>query len=413
MSVSFQQCTLPNGLTVLGEISPAAHTAAVGFFVRTGARDEDRGVMGVSHFLEHMMFKGSQRRSAEEVNDAFDSMGADHNAFTSGELTVFHAHVLPEFLLPALDVLADILRPALRQADFDEEKGVILEEIAMYDDNPFWVLYEHALERYFGGHPLSHRVLGTRDTITSLTSGQMRDYFNARYSSDNTVVAVAGRVDFDAVVAAAGAACGAWTPTAPTRLHPAFQPRPDSFQLPLKTATRAYMTWILPAPSIEDPRRYAASVLMQVLGDTEGSRLYWSLVEPGIAEEAEAGFDGRDGLGAFVVSAACEPASADRVDEVVRRELRDLPGSLTEDDLSRARNKIATSVALAGERPAGRMHRLGSVWTYRREYLPLEEEMRRLDALTLRDLRECAEAFPLVPVLAGRVVPADQAANGS
>ena len=143
--MALRSATLSNGLVILGEVDAAAHTAAAGFFVRTGARDEPTPLMGVSHFLEHMMFKGSDRRTAFQVNEDFDRIGASHNAFTSGEMTCFHAHVLPEHLPAAVDMLADILRPALRQADFDEEKGVILEEIAMYEDNPFMALYERMM----------------------------------------------------------------------------------------------------------------------------------------------------------------------------------------------------------------------------------------------------------------------------
>ena len=188
MAFDFRHATLENGLTVIAETSTDAHTAAVGFFVKTGARDEPRELMGVSHFLEHMAFKGSERRDADAVNRDFDRIGASHNAFTTGELTAFHAHVLPEKLGDATEIIADILRPSLRQADFDEEKGVILEEIAMYDDNPFWRLWESANERYFGAHPLGHRVLGTRETVTALTRDQMQAYFDRRYSASNTVV---------------------------------------------------------------------------------------------------------------------------------------------------------------------------------------------------------------------------------
>src|SRR5690606_38952834 len=140
---TFQHATLPNGLTVIAEVDPEAHTAAAGFFVKTGARDEASPLMGVSHFLEHMMFKGTDQRSAEELNRQFDLIGARNNAYTTSELTCFYASVLPERLLGAggaVDLLADMMRPALREEDFDTEKKVILEEIAMYEDNPFWVL---------------------------------------------------------------------------------------------------------------------------------------------------------------------------------------------------------------------------------------------------------------------------------
>src|SRR6059058_3107450 len=135
----FHHHVLPNGLTIIGETSPSARSAAVGFFVRTGARDEGPDVSGVTHFLEHMVFKGTERRTALDVNRDFDRIGADYNAFTSEENTVFHAALLPEYLPQAVDILADILRPSLRADDFDMEKNVILEEIGMYDDMPAFV----------------------------------------------------------------------------------------------------------------------------------------------------------------------------------------------------------------------------------------------------------------------------------
>src|SRR5438034_8314553 len=161
----FHQHKLANGLTVIGETSPAAKSAAVGFFVRTGSRDEKPEVSGVSHFLEHMVFKGTPRRTAFEVNIDFDRIGANYNAFTSEENTVFYAAVLPEYLPQAVDILADILRPSLRGEDFDMEKKVIIEEIGMYDDQPMWSAYDHAKKLYFAEHALGNSILGTPDSI--------------------------------------------------------------------------------------------------------------------------------------------------------------------------------------------------------------------------------------------------------
>ena len=405
MSVAVKTATLPNGLTILGEVDPAAHTAAAGFFVRTGARDEPTPLMGVSHFLEHMMFKGSQKRGALQVNEDFDRIGASHNAFTSGEMTCFHAHVLPEHLPAAVEMLADILRPALRQADFDEEKGVILEEIAMYDDNPFWRLWEHANERFFGAHPLGHRVLGTRETVTALTREQMQSYFDRRYCASNTVVCAAGALDFDKLVEQVKACCGSWQRGEVSRTHPPFQTHEERVMVPMKQANRAYLAWLCPAPSVQDPRRYAAAMLAQILGDSEGSRLYWALVETGIAEEAQAQFDGHDGIGEYVVYVACSPDNVARVDEIVRAELERVCTAISKKELANARAKIATSVAIAGERPDGRMRRLGSVWLYRGAYASLEEELAQIESLTVEDLLAVARDFPLRPTLRAQVVP--------
>jgi len=406
MPVEFKHDSLPNGLNVIAEVDDSAHTAAIGFFVKTGARDEASSVMGVSHFLEHMMFKGTATRSAEEVDQQFDDIGAEHNAFTTGEMTAFHAHTLPEHLDRAEEILADLLRPALRQVDFDNEKKVILEEIAMYADYPFWVLYEKAMEVYYRDHPLSHRVLGTPQTITDLSRNQMMQYFTNRYSADNTVVAAAGKLDFDELLARLATHCSHWNTTRPSRVHRPVKIAPEEFTLKSDSVHRHYMLMLSPAPSQQDDQRYAMSMLAQILGDAEGSRLYWALIETGLAEEAQAQYDGRDGIGDMLIYASCSPENYPEVERIARREMDHMVRSLTNDDLERVRSKIATAVTLHGELPGGRMKRLGRVWTYIGEYRSLESELARINAVKLKDLRNVHEAFPIQPVVIGHLTPA-------
>ncbi|QOJ17912.1 MAG: insulinase family protein [Phycisphaeraceae bacterium] len=406
MPLSFRHAVLPNGLTIIAEVDPAAHTAAAGFYVKTGARDEDASLMGVSHFLEHMMFKGTARRTADEVNQHFDNIGANYNAFTSHEMTAFWAHVLPEHLDEAEDILADILRPALRQSDFDLEKNVILEEIAMYADQPFWVLYEQAMERYYPDHPLRHRVLGTPETISALPRDAMQRYFDDRYSPDNMVVALAGRLDFDARVASLERRCGSWRRTGARREYRPIRFGEGALDRTSDKVNRHYLLMIAPAPSLRDDDRYAAMMLAQVLGDSEGSRLYWALIETGLAEEAQAQYDGRDDTGELYVFATCSPEDAVEVERVVLKEVDGLVASLTEDDLQRVRSKIATGVTVAGERPAGRMKRLGHMWTTQGQYRSLEDELARINMVTLDDLRRVASKHPLTPRLTARLSPA-------
>jgi predicted Zn-dependent peptidase len=407
MSLPFRQRDLSNGLTIIAEPDPEAHSAAVGFFVRTGARDEDRAVMGVSHFLEHMMFKGSARRSAADVDLDFDSIGADHNAYTTGELTAFWAHVLPEHLARAAEILADILRPSLRQEDFDDEKSVILEEIAMYEDQPFWVLYERVMEEYYGDSPLGHRVLGTRESIGGLERRRMVEYFRSRYSADNTTVALAGRVDFDAACELIERDCGAWEATGAIRSYPPLRLRERRFDIGSSSVTRHYAIMVAPAPSVQDERRYAAAILAQILGAPVGSRLYWALIETGLAEEAEAQYEPRDQAGELLVHVTCDAADAARVESIVAQQIDELPATLQEDDLLRVRSKLATSTTLHGELPAGRMHRIGRMWATTRGYRSLEQELARVGAVTLDDLRALCRDFPARPVVVGRLSPAD------
>jgi len=405
MPITFKHTTLDNGLHVVAEIDPAAHSAAAGFFVRTGARDETPDLMGVSHFLEHMMFKGSDRLRAEQVNAAFDDLGVQHNAFTTSETTAFWAHGLPEKLPSAIDLLAEILRPALREADLEEERQVILEEIAMSDDQPFWVLYERAMEEHYGEHPLGHRILGTPETVSSIGHEAMRKYLDERYTTGSTTMSLAGRVDFDAVVAQLAECTASWPQGAlPTRRHP--EPRGGcEVDLALPSASRHYLMMTIPFPSAQDPRRHAAAALTEILGDVEGSRLYWGLVDPGAAEEAQAFHDARDGDGILVVNVACPTDGATAVRERIREILADLPSSLTDDDLERVRSKIATAITLAGERPGGRMQRLGQIWTTLGRYESLDDDLARIDALTVADLRATLDEFPLVPSVTASLHP--------
>jgi len=405
MPVDFKHATLDNGLTIIAEVDPTAHTSAIGFFVKTGARDEASSLMGVSHFLEHMMFKGTESRTAADVDRDFDSIGANHNAFTTSELTAFWSHCLPDHLSRAEEILSDILRPSLRPADFEDEKQVIIEEIAMYQDQPFWVLYERAMEVYFREHPLAHRVLGTPDTVTAMTTEQMSGYFADRYSADNTVVAVAGRLDFDAVVDGIQAHCGHWERTGAERDYPEFRLAKEEFTIESETAHRHYTLMLCPAPEMNDERRYAAAMLAQLLGDVDGSRLYWALIESGLAEEAVAQYDGRDGLGDYLLYCSCSPGDAEQVERIALEEAAALIDSLTEDDLVRVRSRVLTAATLHAELPAGRMRRLGRVWTYAGRYRSLEEELERMSAVTLDELRAVHEAFPIKPKVIGRLTP--------
>jgi len=358
--------------------------------------------MGVSHFLEHMMFKGTETRTAEDVNREFDDLGANHNAFTSAEQTAYYAHVPFDALDPALDVLADILRPSLRPADFDEEKQVILEEIAMYDDQPFWVLYEQGLERYYGSHPLAHRVLGTRDTVAGLTPEQMRSYFDRRYSADNAVLVASGRLDFDALVEKAAALCGHWPTGEPGRVHGTASFTPGELEVELPETHQRYVMLMTPGVGIADPMKYAGAQALRVLGDHEGSTFFWELVETGLAEEASMHLDTRDGCGEIIATLVCPPEKADEVEAIARREMARVIDTVDEDALLRSRAKIETAAMLASERPMGRMTRLGSRWSYGLPYSTLDDEIAKIAAVGLDDVRGFLDANPMTDLLAVR-----------
>lgn len=395
--MSFFRHTLANGLTLIGEQSASARSVSLGFFVRTGARDEVSAESGVSHFLEHMVFKGTQRRTALDVNLDFDRIGAQYNAFTSEENTVFYAAVLPEYLPRALDILADILRPSLRQDDFDMEKNVIIEEIGMYDDQPMWCTYERAKKAFFAEHPLANSVLGTADSIRALTRDQMQAYYDRRYAAPNITLAVAGAFDWSEVIAQAERCCGHW----PTGEAPRVEIRPvpprAAFEVVAKDKVVQEQVFLLaPGPATNAPLRYAAGLLAMVVGDDSGSRLYWELVDPGLTDAADMSHHDYDGAGAYFLSFSCEPDNTAANLAVVRRVLAEVQSDgITADELAVAKNKLLSRVVRSSERPRSRMQALGMTWTYLHEYRSIDDELRAYDLVTLQDVRALLDQFPL------------------
>ncbi len=383
----YDQHVLPNGLTIVGEYNEDAQSMAVGFFTRTGSRDETPEISGVSHFLEHMMFKGSERRSAEEVDLEFDAMGARYNAFTSEENTVYYGAVLPEFQERLIDLLTDMLRPSLRQDDFDTEKKVILEEIAMYKDRPQFTVYVFARETYHHGHPLGNSVLGSTESITALERDQMLAYFRRRYAPNNMVVVLTGKYDWDAAVKQIEQTCGGWEQGDASRTIT----QPDALELermqPDSKRDRVYLAAVAPAPSAQDATRYAAEVLAEALGGGEGSRLYWALVHPGLADSANMDYSGEDGAGAFYVYASCDPERTTEVIDLIRATLATAQNDgLSDDQIARARRKLASALVLRAETPMGRLVTVGFDYVYRKRIEPLNESVDRLLAVTNEDV---------------------------
>ena len=398
MALTFHHHQLPNGLDIIAESNPDSHSIAVGMFVQTGARDEEVNINGVSHFLEHMMFKGSEKYTWEDVNRIFDEIGARYNAFTSQEMTAYYANVLPEFTERAVEHLSHLLRPAIRATDFSTEKKVILEEIAMYLDEPTHRLYEIAMAEHFGTHPLSMSVLGSCESVQKLNRDQMAEYFARRYGPGNMVVAATGRLDFDALVQLVEKYCGNWPRVnAPREYpHPTYEPRRKTLTDP--KLNRSYLMGFTPGPSAQDERRFAARVLSDVIGDSEGSRFYWALVDNAIAEDADFGFYPHDRCGSYYLSLVTDPNRADEALRIAMNELKKVRHDLNADEVERAKNKIASSIVLQGEVPLGRMRAIGGQWTYNHEYRSLEQDMATLMAITPQSLMKLMDDFPFEPM---------------
>jgi len=381
--MDFRQTTLDNGLVVLAEMNGDAASMAMGFFVRTGSRDETEDVAGVSHFLEHMMFKGTDARSAFDINRELDDLGATYNASTSEENTYYYAAALPEHQDRLVDLLSDMLRPKLAGEDFDLEKNVIIDEIARYEDLPHFKTFEKTLATYFRGHPLGNSVLGTNESIAALTLEQMREYFQRRYSPGNIVLVAAGKLDFDRFVDLVTDRCGHWQAFDVGRDLPPAPGLTDTVVTTDTNVVRQHIGVMSPAPSLQDDERYAAHVAATILGGSTNSRLFYALVDPAIADMASMAYDGMDGAGGFLSYLSCDPHRAAEVMEIFRGELKKfMEEGPTDNELTAAKNQQAASWTLGSEMPMGRLTRIGYGWLYRRKHVPLDDTIDRLLAVT-------------------------------
>lgn len=394
--MTFHHATLENGLEVVTEIDSNVHSVAFGFYVKAGARDESPELSGVSHFLEHMAFKGTDKFTAEDVNRIFDELGADNNAATGEESTVYYASTLPEYLPQAFEIQSSIVFPSLRQHDFDLEKKVILEEIGMYADQPSSVAYDNAMQAHFAGHPLGHSVLGTTESVGALTSEQMRDYHHQHYLAGNIVLAVAGNTDWPTVLELAQRHCGHWPAGATNRPTVAAHPTPSSKFIVKDQCQQEQIIQFAPAPSGSDPLRFAAELMSVIVGDDCNSRLYWELLDPGLVESAEMGFYEFEETGAYLTFVNGPPDQTasilERIAKIYAQVNRD---GVTADELEQAKNKVCSRIVLRGERPMGRLGTLGNNWLFRREYRSIADDLTIVRNITLSDIRQLLDQYPL------------------
>jgi predicted Zn-dependent peptidase len=385
--VEFEKHILDNGLAVIGEVNEFAKSAAVGFFVKTGSRDETGQISGVSHFLEHMLFKGTEKLGPLEVNKAFDHLGAQFNAGTSEENTVYHAAVLPEYLVDVTSLWTELMRPALRDDDFNVEKNVIKEEIAMYEDTPSFDVIDKCRRLHFQSHPCGNSVLGTRQSIDALTAKQMHDYFTMRYSPNNMTVAFAGNFDWDKMAELIAQQCGNWRRQNVQRQISDYTGSLKAKRLRKKNLNREHICLISPAVSMQDQRRFAASLLATIVGDSVGSRYFWALVDKALAEIATMQYESMDGTGAFYSYIRCSSENLQKVLETVKDIFENLDGKgVTEAELAAARNKILSALVLKNEIPMGRLVSLGFNWIYLGEYRSTEQDIADVKAVTIDDV---------------------------
>ncbi|MCA9151275.1 MAG: insulinase family protein [Planctomycetales bacterium] len=394
--MEFREHTLPNGLQIVAECNPRAYSMSLGFFVNTGSRDETPELAGVSHFLEHMVFKGTPRRSAEDVNRELDELGSQSNAFTSEEHTVYYASVLPEYQHATLDLLADIMRPSLREEDFETEKQVILEEILKYDDQPPFGAHEKCMAAYFQDHPLGNSVLGTTSSVSALTAEAMREYFTRRYSPTNITLVASGRVDFDALIQQAQEACGLWPRVETKRDVRNAQGHCGMHVIHKEIATQQYAIQITAGPAAADIDRHAARLLCAIVGDDSGSRLYWELVDTGLAEFAGIAPYEFQGAGILMGFLCCAPEQTrENLERMSNVQQMVQTSGVTEDELELAKSKICSHLVRQSERPGNRLFSIGNGWLQRGTYQTIQERLAAYQRVTLADVRQVLENYPI------------------
>ncbi|WP_291278087.1 pitrilysin family protein [Galactobacter sp.] len=388
-----RRSVLPGGVRVLTESMPGVLSATVGFWVGVGSRDEEPGMHGSTHFLEHLLFKGTPTRSALDIALVFDEVGGESNAATAKETTCYYARVLGTDVPMAIATIGDMVTSAkLTDADLEQERGVILEELAMDADDPTDVAHERFAELVLGDHVLGRPIGGTPEDILATQAGSVRGHRDLHYRPENLVVTAAGAVDHDAICAAVEQALadGGWqlTPGA----APAARRSSEAASLTPVTGThvvrrdveQANILLGCPAYPAKDERRYAVQVLNTVLGGGMSSRLFQQVREQrGLAYSTYSFASAYSDAGYFALYAGCSPARAREVLDLLGAILDEVAANgITEDELRVAVGALCGSRVLSGEDPSARMSRLGGAELVTGEYHDLDETLRRIRAVT-------------------------------
>ncbi|GAA2222646.1 pitrilysin family protein [Herbiconiux moechotypicola] len=405
-----RRSVLPSGLRILSEHIPGSRSATIGYWVAAGSRDEPgrEGDVpsrhGSTHFLEHLLFKGTPTRTALDIAVSFDSVGGEHNAVTSKEYTCYYAKVRDADLPMAITVLSDMVTSSLIDPkEFETERGVILEELAMAEDDPGDVVGEQLFAAVLGAHPLGRPVGGTPDAIREVTRDAVWRHFKAAYRPNDLVVAAAGAVDHDELVAAvtASLAHSEWDLSTPATPAPRRSSAPtllapgEAVRVVSKPTEQASVMVGLPGIVASDERRTTMAVLNSVLGGGMSSRLFQEIRERrGLAYSVYSYAPSYSDAGLFTMYAGCTPGREGAVTELMLDELRRLASDgITADELARAHGQLSGSAALALEDSDTRMSRLGRSELTLGEFVDLDESVRRLNGVTADDVRELADTI--------------------
>ncbi len=392
--MSHRSTTLPEGLTVVTERMSEIRSVSIGFWVGTGSVDEAPELAGASHFLEHLLFKGTAQRSARSIALAVESVGGDMNAFTTKEYTTFYVRLLADDVAMGLELMSDIVwAPALRPDEFETERRVILEEILMHSDEPSDQVHDLLADALFPGHPLGREVLGDPETVNAMTVDDVAAFHSLHYRPGNIVVAVAGNVEHDEVVELVGSRVGSAGGKPPTRSAPSA---PALARRDLERDTeQAHLAVAVPGPDRDDEDRHSLAVVEHVLGGGMASRLFQSVREErGLAYSVYAYRLGFEGAGALAVYAGSSPSRSGEVLDLVMAELDRMAASgITDEELASAKGHMRGSLALGLEDSGARMSRLGHAQLVHGRVKSLDEVEKKIEELTLEEVNESARRW--------------------
>jgi predicted Zn-dependent peptidase len=411
-----RRSVLPGGLRIVTESLPAVRSAAIGIWASVGSRDEDLDHAGATHYLEHLLFKGTSRRTALEISAAMDAVGGELNAFTGKEYTCYYARVLDADLPLAIDVLADMVTGSLIEPkDVDAERGVILEEIAMNEDEPSDTVHEAFAAQLFGDTPLGRPILGTVASINEITREQIADHYAARYTPPDLVVAIAGNVDHDVAARqireAFGGALSADAAPTPPRLAAADPglAAGTGVRLVPRSIEQANLVLGCAGMSRTDERRFALGVLNAALGGGMSSRLFQEVREKrGLAYSVYSFASQHCDSGMWATYIGCLPAKADEVLAICQEEIgKVISGGLTDAELDRGKGQLRGSLVLGLEDPSSRMSRLGKSELVYSRLEPVDEILASIEGVTHDDVRRVAAEILGLPKVLAVVGPFD------
>jgi predicted Zn-dependent peptidase len=416
---SVQRTVLPGGLRVITEALPSVRSAALGIWAGVGSRDEGPQHAGATHYLEHLLFKGTSRRSALEISAAMDAVGGELNAFTAKEYTCYYARVLDEDLALAIDVLSDMVTSSLIEPkDVDAERGVILEEIAMNEDDPADLVHEAFSAQLFGDTPLGRPILGTVDSINGISRDRIAEHYRARYTPDALVVAAAGNLSHEGVVALVQSAFG---PALAASAASPLAPRLDGSEAgsAVGTGVRLLSRPVEQANLVlgcgglarTDSRRFALGVLNAALGGGMSSRLFQEVREKrGLAYSVYSFSSQHADCGQWGVYAGCLPAKADEVLAICQDEIaKVIDGGLTDEEMARGKGQLRGSIVLGLEDPSSRMSRLGKSELVYPALEPVDQILAEIEGVTHDDVKSVAAEVLGLPKALAVVGPFDDA----